>query len=83
MRKPIIKEYKDFTIEERDKSQKLWTKHLDNYCPTVALSCRPCDLGCPCDSCSYDREMLIPYTKDCVAHGVPITPDYLVWIEEE
>ena len=78
-RKPIVKAYKDYTLEEKDRMQKMWVKHLNLYCPVVEpkeLGCRPCDLGCPCDKCHYDVErMQKPFINDCVKNGIPITPD--------
>ena len=77
--KPVVKNFNDFTLEERDRVQKMWVKHLNRYCPVVEpkeFGCRPCDLGCPCDKCQYDIEgMQKPYIIDCVKHGIPITPD--------
>jgi hypothetical protein len=35
MKKPIIKEYNEFTAEEREKVQEMWVKHLNVYCPVV------------------------------------------------
>lgn len=83
MKKPIIKEYSEFTAEEREKVQEMWVKHLNEYCPVVEpkeYGCRPCDLGCPCDQCSYDSKMMVPYTEDCVKNGLPITPREANWL---
>lgn len=85
-RTPVIKEYEVFTKQDREDAQKLWVKHLDVYCPVVEpkeFGCRPCDLGCPCDNCSYDYRMKVPYVKDCVSRGVPITPDDAKYLEVE
>ena len=65
--KPVVKDYKDFTLEEKDRMQKMWVKHLNRYCPVVEpkeFGCRPCDLGCPCDRCQYDERMKMPYIND-------------------
>lgn len=78
-RKPIVKASKDYTLDEKDRMQKMWVKHLNRYCPVVEpkeFGCRPCDLGCPCDKCHYDVEgMQKPFINDCVKNGIPITPD--------
>lgn len=82
---PIIKEYEDFTEEEKTLRHSIWVEHLDKYCPSRKFidefgdeidMGRPCDLGCLCDRCLYDLVILVPYTVSCVNRGVPITPDY-------
>ena len=70
-----VKEYKDFTDEEREMSQQIWVSFLNDYCHEVGdTGCRPCDLGCPCDNCHYDYELQKSYAKYLVGEGIPITP---------
>lgn len=72
---PIIKEYKDFTEEERNTSQSIYEMFLDKYCSSDEEGCHPCDYGCPCDKCNYDYDFMKDYVTYLVSHDVPITED--------
>ena len=79
-KKPVIKEYDCFTQKEKDTYQDLWLKVLDTICTADSDGCRPCDLGCPCDTCVHDIHLQRKHLVSCINMGVPVTPslaDYL------
>lgn len=71
----MVKEYKDFTQQEKDQSQHLWERVLNDFCRAdEETGCRPCDLECPCDKCQYDEGLNHEFAHLCVEENVPITP---------
>ena len=84
MREPIIKEYKDFTREEKNKSQEIWVKHLNKFCPEdLDTGNRPCDNGCLCDQCHYDWGLQHEYAEDLVEQGIPVTHNQVRYVSKE
>lgn len=69
----IVKDYKEFTEEERYRSQKTWEEVLDTFCGADSEGCRPCDYGCPCDRCQYDIDLNRKYAETLISRGIPLS----------
>ena len=65
--------YSELTQKQKDLMQKVWVKHLKTFCSADSQGCRPCDRGCPCDSCHYDSALQKKYKEDLKDnHGIEL-----------
>ena len=75
MTEPVVKEFSEFTEQEKQWYRNCWVSVLDGHCPAdEETGNRPCDWGCPCDRCHYDWDIQHEFAELLVSEGVPLTP---------